>query len=236
MLWVPVPVLADERPPAEPGDDGVPVLPARRPPDAPPEGPPALPASADRVAPLTLEVLVRRRPASGPPVVVRQTVTRTADRIHVAAGEGREWLLERNERDPRRASGFVIDHAERAIIEYGESDLRNHLGIRGWADAFMLGFDRSLLDSLRATGQARTLGGVRFVRYAPVGKAATMREAWWSDEQALASGFVTTEGEGSTRFTIERVRVGVDVDVLRRPSERLPTYRVLDLADWLDRE
>ena len=106
-------------------------LPARRAPEAPLSVLPALPAGADQIAPMTLELVVKTR---------RQTITRTADRIHVR-GQGNEWLFVRNVRDSRRVSGTLVDHAARAIVFHDESDLRSMLGMNGWADALNLGFE-----------------------------------------------------------------------------------------------
>ncbi|HET8646884.1 MAG TPA: hypothetical protein VFO85_15425, partial [Vicinamibacteria bacterium] len=69
--------------------------------------------------------------------------------------------------------------------------------------------------------------GIRFARYVPGRNASPLREAWWSDEQALAARFRAADGTGSMDFKIERVRAGVNPEVLRRPAERFPSYRAL---------
>lgn len=227
--------VAAQRSVADRDDAVVLVLPTRRTPTAPPAAPPALPPGAERVAPVTLETLIRRQPAAGRVQTLRQTITRTSDRVHVAASDGREWLFERNVRDPRRVFGSLIEHASRAIVVYDESDLRNMLGLRGWANVLALGFDLDLLSGLEPTTQMRTISGIRFARYATERKDAVIPEVWWSVDQIFPSGFVTADGSGSTRFSVERVRVGVDAGVLRAPISRFPTYHVFDLADWLER-
>ena len=211
------------------------VLPTRRVPDAPPAAPPALPAAAERVTPLTLEMAVRWKPLAGRAQTLQQTVSRTADRVHVAAGHGREWLFERNVRDPRRVSGFLIDHASRAIVAHEESDLRMMMGIRGWADVVMLGFDRDTLGDFTRTAQTRIIGGLRFARYAPDRRDAGTGDLWWSEEYVLPCEFTTGDSNGLTRFSITRIRAGVDPSLLRPPESRFPKYRVFNIADWLER-
>jgi len=121
------------------------ALPTRRTPDAPPGPPPNLPEGAEGIAPLTIQAIVRRHTTSGASETLRQTISRTADRIHVAADNGREWLFERNPRDPRRVSAALVEHASQAIVRYEESDLRMTLGIRGWSDVLALGGESDLL-------------------------------------------------------------------------------------------
>lgn len=225
---------------AKPGVDGssaVPfglVQPTRRAPDAPPGAPPALPPGADRISPLTLDVVVRRQPAGAPAQVVRRTISRTADRVHLTAQDGPEWLFERNARDPRRVSGFRVDHAAGVIVVYDESDLRNAQGIRGWADILMLGLDRELLGSLHTTRKTRKVGEIRFRRYVAA-RVDGPREVWWNDDQVLPGGFVSVAASGSLRLSVERVRTGTHAAVLQRPTSRFPEYRAVDYADWLER-
>src|SRR5690606_13682682 len=111
----------------------------RRAADAPPPGPPELSAEADRIAALTLEELIEA------PGTSRRTVSRTANRIHIAFDDGREWLYVRNPVDSRRAIGYMVVHSQKHISTYSESDLRNAVGVRGWADVLSLGFDPKLL-------------------------------------------------------------------------------------------
>lgn len=227
--------LPGQRSVNEGADPWVLAVPTRRAADAPPSAPPALPTGADRVTALTMTAIVRRQSTSGRAETLRQTISRTADRIHIAASNGREWLFERNPRDPRRVSASIIEHASHAIVLYEESDLRMMLGIRGWADVLTLGFDRDALNQYKRARQARTVGGIRFARYATDRRDASTGEVWWSEEHVFPSGFTTTDQGGSTRFSIERVRTGADATLLRPPDARFPTYRVFDLADWLER-
>ncbi len=108
------------------------VRPARRAPDAAPAPPPALPPRAEEVQPLTFEVVTRRTPRTGPVSTDRQRVSRTRDRIHLAMART-EWLFERNPVDPRRVSALLVHHASRSIAAHEESDLRNAVGVIGWA-------------------------------------------------------------------------------------------------------
>ena len=218
------------------GDEAVvPFLPNRREADAPPAGPPDLPPGADRVTPVTVEVMIRRQPSEGEARTVRQTINRAADRIHVASSAGGEWLFERNVRDPRRLFGWAIDHASRVIVVYDESDLRTALGLRGWISVLTLGFDLESLADLKASGQTRSMEGIAFAHYAADREDGAIREVWWSDGQILSCEFVTADSDGSTRFTVESVRIGVDTALLQAPPTRFPAYRVFELADWLER-
>lgn len=136
-----------------------------------------LPVDADRIAPQTVRLVRRVQSAQGSVQTQGETIARTVQRVHVSAGR-REWLFERNVRDPRRVSGTLIDHHARALIFHDESDLRNMLGMNGWADALKLGFD-----------------------------------------------------PGSH---IESTHPEVDLTVLADPRLRFPSYKVVDLAEWLE--
>ena len=76
---------------------------------------------------------------------------------------------------------------------------------------------------------------MHFVRYAATGNAAVTQDAWWNADQILPSAFATVDAGGLTRFSLERLRLGADATVLRAPASRFPTYRVIDIADWLER-
>jgi hypothetical protein len=210
------------------------VIPARRSPSSPPVGPAALPAAAEHVTPLTLQTQVRRQ-AGKRVETVRQTVTRTADRIHVASSDGREWLFERNTRDSRRAFGTLIDHANRVLVFYDESDLRNMLGIRGWAQVLSLGLDHELLQGLAPGTASRAIDTVRVVRHATTRTDVELREVWWSESHFLPGGFTSRQAAASLKFSIEGIRPGVDAVLLRPAPERFPKYRQVDLAEWLER-
>ena len=118
--------------------------PTRTTPPAAPEAPPAVP-----IAMLTLTPMAFELKSSGPlgdssdraPLLV----TRTSDRVHVRLSATREWLYVRNPLDPRRVSATLVDHTQRVIISYEESDLRNALGIRGWLDVITLDVDLATL-------------------------------------------------------------------------------------------
>lgn len=211
------------------------AVPKRRVPDAAPAAPPALPAAANSVTPATLDIVMHRDTTPRGTQTSHQTVSRTVERIHIAGTDRREWLFERNPIDPRRVSAALVEHASQAIIVYEESELRMMLGVRGWADVLSLGFDSQLLGAYERTQDVRTLGGMRFARYTSAGTRAPVDDVWWNDEQVLASRFSIADGTGVTRFAVERARGGVDATLLRPPVVRFPTYRVLDLADWLEK-
>ena len=208
--------------------------PTRRAPEATPGPPPSVPAAAEAIKPLTVTAVVRRRSTHGRTESSRQTITRTPNRIHIAASDGREWWFERNPIDPRRVSALLVEHSARVIVLYAESDLRMRLGIRGWADVLAPGVDIDVLRSYERPGQARTVSGIRFERYAERTRDASLTDVWWSDDQLMASGFTLKDDQGSTRFAIERVRNGADAALLALPETRYPQYRVVDLANWSD--
>lgn len=94
---------------------------------------PSLPADADRVEPTTMDVVLDGHAGH---------VLRTTQQILVVT-EKREWLFQRNGLDPRRVSATIVEHAAKAIIQYEESDLRNLLGINGWAEVLAFTSDSS---------------------------------------------------------------------------------------------
>lgn len=227
-------VLAAQRIADSNGVESVLTIPTRRTPDSSPALPPELPKGVDRITPLTIDVVVQRRPASGAPQILRQTIVRTADRIHIMVGE-REWLFERNPRDPRRALASAVEHRSKTIVRYEETDLRMTMGIRGWVDVLSLGFDIDWLAASTRTEDVKVQDGIRFARYAANGPHAPARDLWWCEEQVLPSRFTVGDKSGNTEFAIERVRSGVDPSRLAPPEGRFPTYRVVGLADWLER-
>jgi hypothetical protein len=210
------------------------AVPARRAADAPPAGPPPVPNGADRLGPLTIETVVRRQPSSGTSQTIRQTVSRTADSIHVAA-TNREWLFERNPRDPRRVSASLIEHASKTIVLYTESDLRMALGIQGWTHVLALGFDPQALETYQLTNDTRTIDGIRFARYVSQPGNGPRPDLWWNEAQLLPTHLTTSDTSGETRFAIERVHAGANAVLFTPPETRFPGYRVMALADWLER-
>jgi len=195
----------------------------RRAADAPPPGPADLPEGAGNVAPLTLVERFGARGAS-------RTVSRTADRIHIALDDGREWLFLRNVIDSRRVMGFLIDHSQKKISTYSESDLRNAVGIHGWTDVLSLGFNPRDLAELAPADDERKIGGLPFVRY--TGEAG---EVWWNAEQLLAAEVALHDDAGlAKRLTIESIRQGVADSLLQLPMTRFPEYREASYVDWLE--
>jgi hypothetical protein len=219
----------------QPPDGWVLTIPNRKLAGGPPVSPPRLPASADSISPATIDIVVTRGATAGRSSELRQTVSRTASRIHLAGAERREWLFERNPVDSRRVSATLIEHRAEALVLYGETDLRIALGIRGWADVVALGFDSTILSSYQRTAMTRMIGTVQFARYAAAGKRDPATDVWWSESHALPGQFATTERGTVTRIAVERLRPGVDDSVLRQPPARFPKYRVVDYADWLEK-
>jgi len=213
---------------ADRADLAVPLATARRTGGAAPAPPPPLPPGADRLSPLTLRTVVRKS-AAGRAHEVRQTITRSAERLHVAAPGGAEWLFERNVRDPRRVAGHYVEHAARTIVYYSDSDLRNLLGVDGWTRLLTLGFDPRSLDGMRPTGDVRTMGGLRFVRHAGGGDTV-----WWSAEALLPAELSSDASGRSARLVVESVSTTIDPALLRAPGLRFPAYRQIDVAEWLE--
>ena len=209
--------------------------PKRRAPDAPLAAAPSLPAGAQSIEPTTFDIVLRRESPLMKGQVVRQTVSRTSEQIHLRGNDNREWLFERNPIDHRRVSATLIDHSSKAIVLYEETDLRMTLGIRGWADVLALGFDSQTLRHYKRTAETRAVGTMSFVRYVSTATSGSVDEVWWSEEQVLPSRFSIGEGGGRTRFSIERVRGGTDASVLRPATARFPEYSVYDLAGWLEK-
>lgn len=211
------------------GDDlAVPVLPARRLVAAAPT-PPPLPPGADRVRPLTLEVRVTTRAGAHAQTRV-QTVTRSFDRVHVATVTGVEWLFERNPVDSRRVSASAVQHADKTIVVYSESDLRMMLGIPGWAHVLTMGVDAQLVPAT-ASGRARTMAGLRFTR-AAVEVDGGRGRLWWNAEQLLPLEYGSAKAGSS--LTVVKIALGADTARLAAPELRFPSYRVVELADWLE--
>lgn len=222
----PAPTPAVER---EDDDLTVPVMPARRLVEAAPTEPPPLPPGANRIRPLTLEVRVTTR-AGGRAQTRVQTVTRSLDRVHVATGTGVEWLFERNPVDPRRVAASAVQHADKTIVVYNESDLRMVLGIPGWSHVLTMGVD-ALSVTAAASPRARALAGLRFT-HAAVGGDGGRGRLWWNAEQLLPLEYGTADG--TTSLAVVKIAARADTARLAAPEFRFPGYRVVELADWLE--
>jgi len=207
----------------------------RRAPEARPADPSPLPAAADHIAPLTLDVRIHRQVPAGRTEDWRQSIHRTADRIHVSGAGRREWLFERNVRDARRVSGSLIDHDSKTIVVYEESDLRNAVGIAGWANVLALGLDPDWFGSMVPSAEMRTVNGIRAVRHTPVDRRGNPSEVWWATDEALPVAFTIADGTAITRLSVERVTAGADAALLRPPAFRFPDYAIVQFADWLER-
>jgi hypothetical protein len=209
------------------------VLPARRAADARPMAPPDLPAAAASVPPLTLDIAIQRTSPDGSRSTIRQTCSRTADRIHMRSG-AREWFFARNVVDVRRVSALLVDHARRTIVHYEESDVRNLLGLTGWADLLAMGADVAGLSRLTPTGRVRVTSGVSFRQYSAPNDDRGLPEIWWNEALVLPGAMVLRDATGVTRFSVERVRQGVDATLLDAPAARFPGYKAIDVAEWLE--
>ncbi len=213
------------------GSHQVPVSPIRTPAAAHPGPPPALPDEAWRLAPFTIDMRV----AVGGDVR-RQVVTRTVTDVHITASAEREWFYRRNATDARRVAGFLVDHRQRVVVRYDESDLRTHFGIRGWLDVLTLGFDSHALERMRRTGDQRILNGVTCDRYVAVEPEGDVREVCWSRAALLPIEVVRRAPGGTTTVDIS-VSAVRQADQARQGDalSQFRDYRAVDFPDWLER-
>lgn len=210
-------------------------MPSRGPRPAAPAAPPELPVEARDLRPLTLEVTGQPSPADDPAAGV-QRVTRTVDRVHVQVSQTREWLYTRNVLDPRRVSAVMVDHRQRVLVAYEESDLRHALGIRGWLDVLTLGFDVARLDTMEATAESRISGGVTFVRFIARQPADAVAGVWWNQAELLPLDIISRDPKAATavRLSIRSIEETIDDGLLKPPAARFRTYREMEYADWLE--
>lgn len=229
LFWMPCaseaagPGAIDSQPIAPPTRRGLVALPAI----------PDVPAGADALTPLAFDV-VTTRTVDGRTATERRRMTRTHDRVHVAEPE-REWLFHRHTLDPRRVTALMVDHRSRSIVEHEESDVRNMLGITGWADVVTMGIDPGSIGALTRTIQRRSLADVSFVRYTAA-DTSSLQDVWWSSAQLLAAEYTVVDARGTMRVTLENVSAEPDLRVLENPAERWPRYEQADLAEWLERD
>jgi len=210
--------------------------PVRRPVNAAPASLPPLPSEADGVDPLTLDLRVQVN-SDGASTVRQQTFSRTADRIHLKVKDGAEWLFVQNPVDRRRVHAYLIDHEHKVLVRHDESELRNGQQIRGWLDVLTLGFDPEGLAGLKATDQTTAVAGITFTRHVagPAGAGLPgIHEVWWNDRQLLPKRIVSSTGRQTRTVSVEQIRPGVDPALLSPPEGRFPSYRSVDLPDWLE--
>jgi hypothetical protein len=178
------------------------------------------------------EATIRQQGPHGHVRVLQESITRTADRIHIGRADGPEWLFERNPIDPRRASGYLIDHGSRSVVFHSDSDLRTRFGISGWAHLLTLGFDARLLEGWTRVNNVRNLGGMRFTKFVGAGKVRAA--VWWNADNVLPAEYVIRDSSGTTKLSLANVRAADNRGVLQSSLQRFPEYREVDLADWLE--
>jgi hypothetical protein len=181
------------------------------------------------VAPIELTLSLERSGPGMSGASRRETIARSVDHVHIERpGEAVEWLFIRNPRDPRRVAARWVDHAQRVIVEYDESELRATGIARGWADIAALGARFDALAGLAPTGRARREAGLSFVELAPSGGVGP--SLWWSEQAALA----LPDDAGRSLESL-RLRKGVDAELFRDPRRRFPGYMAFDVADYRER-
>jgi hypothetical protein len=98
-----------------------------------------------------------------------------------------------------------------------------------------LGIDANAVSELQATPRKKSLVGWTFVWFVAREKDQPVREVWWHADQALPSSFRIVDATGSTTMTVKTIERFAKENLLRSPAARFPTYRVIDLADWLEK-
>jgi hypothetical protein len=195
---------------------------------------PALPSALRAPPDVTLELETTRVGAGGS-VTRHQDVARSADHLHIRlAEEGLEWLFVRNPLDERRVSATLVDHRQRAIIEYAESELRTGGIARGWADVVCLGVGTDTLQQLEPTGRSLNRFGFDFSELSvAAGESSPLQEVWWSAEAALPLR-VSRAGAGQ-RAEVRALRPGVDRERFAEPRQRFSAYLLMDVADYREK-
>jgi len=201
-------------------------------------GIPELPAAAGSLPDLTLEFheVVGTGNAAVLPKVVH-ILTRSRNRIHsrLTGGVDWEWLFLQNGADPRRVSGSQINHNERVILEYFESDLRNTGMGRGWVDVLNPGLDYSLINELSPTEETTDFAGVSFRKLVPSEpREDGVLEIWWSDELLVPLRVVRQAGAVTRTHELTKLTRGVEAELLIEPQRRFPDYAIVDIADYAD--
>lgn len=194
---------------------------------------PELEVSSSELPSLTLELeTIAKGAARG----ARRTITRTPTRAHVkAAGSEVEWLFTRNPVDQRRVSAVRIDHHHHIIIDYSESELRTAELARGWADVVYLGVEVAALRRMSLTGRTETLDGFHFAEYSPnPGSISDSGSIWWS--RTAGAPLRRSAGGTDSQLVLARIRTTVDASLLQDPRHRFPSYAVMDVADFREKD
>jgi hypothetical protein len=194
----------------------------------------ALTRSCLNAPPVTVEVLVT---APGKPHLTK-TVTRTADRVHVRLGKGHgapEWLFTRNPVDIRRVSAQLVNHDERAIMEYDDTALRNSGTAFGWADVVGLGLDAAQLATYSNTAKERNADRLKFNLFETSKPNRGSSQVWWSEEACLPQELITPTPAGLQSSKIVALKHAVDPEVLKPAGVRYPTYTIVEAIDWLEK-
>jgi hypothetical protein len=191
-----------------------------------------VPEHFEALEPVLVKITVRIESENAYVESVR-SVIRTRERVYVDyQGHGQEWLFLRNPLDARRVTGYLVDHQERAVLHFYQSDLANASIVRGWRDVITMGVS---IDGLRATGEIQRYHGITFERYISKGslnEEEPQVEVWWSVEQALPWKISRTNAKGSWVQEIVELGRSFDSTLLEEPARRYPEYKALDVVDW----
>jgi hypothetical protein len=210
------------------------ALPARRSEPVRAAEPLALPLALRSPIDVTLE-LETTLPRAGGDVIRHEDVARSAAHIHARLVQERaEWLFVRNPLDERRVSATLVDHRQRAIIEYPESELRMSGIARGWADVAYLGIGIEALERLQPTGRTLNRFGFDFVELGARGQGpGAASEVWWSE--ALALPLTVSRGSQAPSVVVRTLRRGVDSERFTQPRARFSGYALMDAADYREK-
>ncbi|MGC4067130.1 MAG: hypothetical protein QM784_21320 [Polyangiaceae bacterium] len=197
---------------------------------------PVVPAQYESLRPVSLR-LETTIEENGRVLHQRKRVMRTSQFVSVKPeGVAHEWWFARNQRDPRRVSGILVEHQRRAIVEYDESELRT-LGIaRGWLDVVSLGMGADALNGLTDTGETQMALGLDFREWSEKsGTQAPRNFVLWNGTESLPLRTRSRTQAGFIEQRLLEVRFDVDTSQLREPRERFPEYRVMDVADFREK-
>ena len=194
--------------------------------------PPAVPAALQAPIELTVELETKvQRP--GGTSTRRENVARSAGRVNIRLDDGQvEWLFVQNPVDPRRVSAQLVDHRQREIIEYDESELRMNGIARGWADVAGFGIGPDVIARLEPTGQSERRFGFDFVELRPPAGAAG-NAVWWSQEAALP--LRVSGASAALSRDVRSVERGVDPTRFVEPRQRFANYGVIAVADYREK-
>jgi hypothetical protein len=145
------------------------------------------------------------------------------------------WYL-RNSVDRARMSGVEVQHGERLLVEYPESDLEDQGLGTSWAALSRFGVGLDAFASLARTGEAEEAFGIRFERWARDAAAPAAEgeplEIWWSGDWALPLRVLRLREGRTVEQRLIALERALDPELAKSPALRWPEYQVMDVADY----